>query len=750
MESWDAIVVGSGIGGLSAAGLLAIVGRKRVLVLEKHTEPGGLTHTFRRDGAVWDVGVHYVGEMRSGTMARGLIDLLSSGNLEWNRLPHEFERFVYPGFTFTVPSDPGEYLAKLIVTFPHEKRALERYFADVHRVSSWNVGRFAARFMGGSIAKIIHFFGRKTYKMANQTTQHNLNRHFRDPRLKTLLTSQWGDYGLLPQKSSFAIHALIVTHYLHGASFPQGGSGRIARTFEATLERHGGRVLVGMDVQEILVEGNRVVGVRVIDRRGPKDVERTFSTSLVISNVGAEVTFTRLLPRRPDVAALVKPSLDALAKLPEGSSAVTLYLRLKEDPQELGIHGENVWINSTWDDESTHASTPFLEALNRVYVSFPSTKSGTAGPHTAEIVAHARWSDFEKWAGLPKGCRGTDYVQFKERISHRLLDVAEQAIPGLKKAVVYAELSTPLTVNHYTSAPEGRIYGPPAVPFADQALSDVPRTPLEGLWLSGTDAGSLGVVGALMGGAAAASRALGRGGFFRVRAAFTKGVPSGQDKIGQKSPRSRARLLVKRPLSPQVWELLYELDAPTTAAPGQFARLRVADFEFRDYSIAGLDGNRLRLLVSTATGGLGSRYVEVVSEGEMTEVELPLGRFTLSGSSRPQVFVATGTGLAPFLPMFQVLREGGQEMELLFGCRDHHDDLTRILKAELPSRTLVCLSRVPAENGQFTGRVTDALLARTWLGTETDVYVCGSAAMVADVEALLAPKSFLHVYTERY
>ena len=123
-----------GIGGLSAAVLLAKIGKMRVLVLEKHFERGGLTHVFRRDGASWDVGVHYVGNMEKGSRVRTLFDFMSGGALDWNRMPDEFERFVYPGFDFTVPSDPRQYRERLISRFPDEAAAIRRYFADLNEV----------------------------------------------------------------------------------------------------------------------------------------------------------------------------------------------------------------------------------------------------------------------------------------------------------------------------------------------------------------------------------------------------------------------------------------------------------------------------------------------------------------------------------------------------------------------------------------------------------------------------------------
>ena len=126
--SYDVIVIGSGIGGLTTAGLLARAAGKRVLVLERHTEPGGLTHTFRRDGASWDVGVHYIGQVGPGSRARTYFDYLSGGELEWNRMPDAYDRFVYPDLDLSVSSDPDRYERELVAAFPQEAIAIHRYF----------------------------------------------------------------------------------------------------------------------------------------------------------------------------------------------------------------------------------------------------------------------------------------------------------------------------------------------------------------------------------------------------------------------------------------------------------------------------------------------------------------------------------------------------------------------------------------------------------------------------------------------
>jgi all-trans-retinol 13,14-reductase len=113
-ESWDCIVIGSGIGGLVAAAVLARSKGLRVLVLERHYVAGGFTHEFRRKGGLrWDVGVHYVGDLAPGTPGRTLFDYASAGKLDWQPMAEPFERFVYPGFDFEVFGDPGRYRSDL-------------------------------------------------------------------------------------------------------------------------------------------------------------------------------------------------------------------------------------------------------------------------------------------------------------------------------------------------------------------------------------------------------------------------------------------------------------------------------------------------------------------------------------------------------------------------------------------------------------------------------------------------------------
>jgi all-trans-retinol 13,14-reductase len=549
-----------------------------------------------------------------------------------------------------------------------------------------------------------------------------------------------GDYGLPPACSAFAIHAQIVAHYLHGAWLPQGGSSHIARTFETGIERCGGVIRVCQEVTQILAQEGRVIGVKVVDRRGPVPHDVTHLAPFVISNVGAPITFKQFLPTDGEIGRKTAQLRALIDGLQGGMSAVTLYLRLKAPASAIGVSAGNVWINTDTDHDAVeeHGRHMLDGEPGYIYVSFPSAKSGEERFHTAEIISFIDFQAFAAWQAKPTGNRGADYYALKKRIGDGLLRLAETAIPGLTALVEYAELSTPLTVEHYTSHPGGRFYGLPATPerYRSQLLG--PRTPIKGLYLSGEDAGCLGIVGAMMGGVSAASQVLGSKSYGMIKAALRKGPETAGTSV-LPPEKKRAVLVTKTQLTPTIWRMDFEVEGQIEAfSPGQFARVRVRDWEWRDYSIAGMEGSRVWFLISTQTGGQGSQFVVGAKTGDSTEIELPLGQYTIASNTHRMVFIATGTGLAPFLAMFRQLQMDGalDRCQLLFGCRTIAEDITAHFDV-LPATVIRCFSRDETPPGGLHGRVTDALADLTFDAASTDFYVCGSSAMVTDSKLTL-------------
>ena len=336
---YDAIVIGSGTGGLAFASIMAKLRKWRVLVLERHFKIGGFTHTFTRPGGwSWDVGLHYVGDMGEGMMGRRLFDLITEGRVKWNPLPDVYDVFVYPNLQVKACKGEANFRSALTGAFPNERSNIEQYFRDLRSATTWANRNITAMAIPLLLAWMVRAVNRITADLPLEVTQQYLARRFGDPRLRAVVTSQWADYGLPPGRSAFATHAVIASHYLNGAWYPDGGAGEIAKATGAVIRAAGGELLPNHEVTRILLEGARAVGVEVNISKGKQGGRGEFRAPVIVSDAGAWNTFTRMLPE----SAL--SFRDQLESPPEGFEVVELFLGLRRDPREMGFMGENYWI----------------------------------------------------------------------------------------------------------------------------------------------------------------------------------------------------------------------------------------------------------------------------------------------------------------------------------------------------------------------------------------------------------------------
>ncbi len=523
-DQYDVIVIGSGIGGLTVAAILAKLGRKKVLVLEQHFMPGGCTHAFQRKGGYqWDVGLHYVGEMNPGSFGRSVFNYISEGRLDWQKISDPFERFVYPDFSFDVSSDPHQYLNDLIQSYPLEEQAIRQYFKDVKRASFWvvlhNMIEVLPSFSQALIRQLFQKFG----TLVLESTDRYLDRNFKDKTLKALLTSQWGDYGLTPSQSCFGIHSTIVSHYLNGAWYPVGGGAAIAQSIIPTIEKAGGRVLTQQQATEILIESSIAQGVEVQKTASSKGKKTIYRAPIIVSGAGLYNTYDKLIPKHHKI-----PEREHVQPSNKGSCIVTLYLGLKENPQLLGFQGENIWLYTSYDHEIKDAfslinQTPEDELSNifsSCYITFPSLKDPLAQKHTAEIIIGGEYDDFSSWEDKHWRKRGQDYEQFKSKISKALIQFVEKHFPGFQDMIEYQELATPLTYKHFIDNQKGEIYGLPYTSHRFRNRLAQAKTPIQNLYLTGGDAFTSGILGAVFGGVKTTSLAYGILGFPRIALAI--------------------------------------------------------------------------------------------------------------------------------------------------------------------------------------------------------------------------------------
>lgn len=517
---YDAIVIGSGIGGMTAAACLAELGKK-VVVFEQHYTAGGFTHSYSRNGYEWDVGVHYIGDVGAEhTMARKLFDFVSGGELKWAPMDDHYDRIFLGKESFDLVAGPKNFRAELLKHFPDEADAIDEYLKRIADAAGMMKLLTMEKLVPTPANLMVRGFRKlKAPSWLNKTTREVLQSLTSNQKLIAVLTGQWGDNGMPPAESSFIIHSLIARHYLHGGYYPIGGASRMAETAIPQIQKNGGELFTYAAVEEVIIEKDKAVGVRMKDGTEVR-------APIVVSNAGVFNTFGKLVP---EATAKKHGYIRKLDTVKRSMASMGMYIGIKDTAENLGLPKTNYWLYTSEDYEGSldrFFADPENEEIPMVYISFPSAKDPEflekyPGRATIEIVAPGPFEWFEKWADKPWGKRGDDYDALKEKWSERLLEKLYEHFPQLRGKIDYHELSTPLSTEFFCWYDTGEIYGLDHDPSRFEQKWLKPKTNIDGLYLTGQDIISCGVVGAMIGGLATAVVASGREGGKLAKRFFT-------------------------------------------------------------------------------------------------------------------------------------------------------------------------------------------------------------------------------------
>lgn len=505
-QQFDAIVIGSGLGGITTAALLA-KSKKKVLVLEKHYVPGGFTHTFRRGKYSWDVGVHYVGQVHEEeALMRKIFDYVTEGTLQWAFMGEVYDKAIIQGDVYDFVSGAEQQVSQLIGYFPKEEKAIRTYFQIIQQMGTSTSMFFGERTMPPFISKLFGFLLRKKfYTYSDKTTYEVLRSLTADEKLISVLCAQCGNYGLSPRKSSFAIQAIIAEHYLKGGNYPCGGAAAIYKKILAVVERNQGVLALKAEVENILIKDNKAVGVCL--RNGDE-----LYAPIIISNAGARNTFSKLLLK--DVK-LPHGIAEDLKKIKPSTAHICLYIGLDASDLELQLPKYNYWLYSGYEFDkeiARHLEDP--ESLPPLaYISFPSAKdpdwpASHPGMSTIQVIGAASYEWVKQWEDGRWQKRGADYEAFKERFKNKMLEKLYEVAPQVKGHIVVCEVSTPLSTKHFSNYQAGEIYGLEHTPERFRLNWLRVHTPIKNLYLTGQDLITVGVGGALFSGVLTASSIL--------------------------------------------------------------------------------------------------------------------------------------------------------------------------------------------------------------------------------------------------
>ena len=495
---YDAIVIGSGMSGLTCAALMAREGL-RALVLERHYTAGGFTHVFRRGDYEWDVGIHYIGEVhRPESLLSAIFRHLTDGKLEWADMGEVYDRIVFGEERYELHAGADAFRGHLRERFPStpDQRAIDRYVELIRETARSYRSYAMEKALPAPVSLLAGGLLRRRFlRLGGRTTREALDGLTDNMKLKGVLTGQYGDYGLPPGQSAFGMHALLACHYMRGAAFPVGGSSRIAETVAAVIDSAGGSILTKAEVERIVIEGSTAVGVKMADGR-------ELRAPLVISSAGVANTFGRL------IAADDRDRLGLAGmqdRVDPSWAHVGLYLGFRQTADELGLRKANYWIypEGGFDHDANvraYLNDPETE-FPVVYISFPSAKDPDwqnryPGRATIDVITLAPYEWFTRWEETRWHRRGQDYETFKLRLTDRLLDVLYRYEPQLRGKLDHCEMSTPLSTRHFVNYSRGEIYGLEHSPhrFAQRFLR--PKTSVRRLWLTGQDITTAGIAGA--------------------------------------------------------------------------------------------------------------------------------------------------------------------------------------------------------------------------------------------------------------
>ncbi len=448
MMNYDIIIIGAGLGGLTAGAKLARAGKK-VLLLEHHDRPGGCATTFKRKGFTMEVGLHEMDGLHSGDMkSRIFRDLGVFDEVEFLKVP-EFYRFVNGRKDVVISHDPEEVANDLISLFPDEEEGIKAYF---HQLMN--------------IRKIIKESGDKPEKSLGDF----MDGIIKNEDLKLILLGNLGYFHDDPYELSLNYYSMAQSSYYQGGgNFIKGGSQMLSNYLAEAITSAGGEVRLNHLVTRILVEDDMAVGVSVRDKRNTAEYEAR--ADRVIANASVPSVAKNMLPE-PYASILGKQ----FHKLEPGASLLTVYFGFKTSLKEIG----NKYYSTFVYDQSVNSQKD-IEQNNRTdyskrsftFVDYSQIESDLA-PNGKSVGAVCCMDYTDQWENLSED----DYKNRKKYAAEAFISRLEKLIPGFRDAIEYYELGTALTVRRYTLNPNGAVYGFAQTP--ERVRIDV-KSPLDNL-----------------------------------------------------------------------------------------------------------------------------------------------------------------------------------------------------------------------------------------------------------------------------
>jgi prolycopene isomerase len=458
-DAYDAVVVGSGLGGLSAAAFLGRAGR-RVLLVERREEFGGYAAAFRRGPYTFDPAIHMIAQGERMLLSKVLrylnvideVELLPTGS---------FYEAVFPDLTMRAPVGFEDYVGAHTALFPGEANGLRAFLQivdTVHREVHQLPPHLTLRELQEAVERFPTLFKYRTATLADV-----LDEFLTDPRLKALLGSFWPYFGLPPSKLSFFTFSTPLTTLIREGPFhAHGSTQKLVDAFCTGVERAGGELVAGNGARRIVVEDGRVAGVELDDGT-------QVQAPVVVSACDARRTFEELVGH----AHLPGSYLKKFNRLRPSLSGVVVFAATRLDVRAAGL-AHTTFAFRDWDHDSVHDDV-LQGRPGGTWLALPSLVDDSLAPAGEHILVLTSLARYE---AVPT-------PEERDAFVDQLLTTFEPVLPGLRENLTFLESATPRTLERFSGNQNGALYGWENSPAQSGSRRLTHRTPVEGLFLCG-------------------------------------------------------------------------------------------------------------------------------------------------------------------------------------------------------------------------------------------------------------------------